>query len=341
MTNNASNVGINKIRTLIRESSHFYIAGHTNPDGDCIGACFALGLALEKIGKKARVLLEPFHHKYNVIPGQHLMYTQGTVCGPGEPCLQWPETVLICVDCADKGRLSGNAKTMAEALPCIISIDHHYSNTYFADYNYVDGKASSTCELIYRILDGFVSLDQDIATALYAGIVGDTGGFRYDSTSQGTLQAIGNLVALDIPFTDIYTELLHRRSYTEIKLFARVLEACRRNTEGSVIYACVTRQMMTGFEDAPDATTQDLEGMVESLLNVRGAKVALLVYDCSTDGDAKDGEVKVSLRSRKVNVGAIAQQLGGGGHHLAAGATVKGDIFEVCDKALSLIYKDI
>ena len=344
---------LNEIRALIQGSSNFYIAGHTNPDGDSIGACFGLGLALEKIGKNVRVLLEPFHHKYDGIPGRHLVHTaqgfemhqemisQGTVCGQQEkhntgqkkdPFLQWPEAVLICVDCADIGRLTGYSKVLAEKLPCTISIDHHYSNTYFASYNFVDGQASSTCEIIYRILDGFVELDQNIAAALYAGMVGDTGGFRHDSTSQDTLKAAGNLMALGIPFTDIYTELLLRRSYTEVKLLARVLDACRRNTEGSVIYACVTRQMMIGLEDAPDANPQDLEGMVEYLLNIRGAKVALLVYDCCRDGD-----IKISLRSRKINVGAIAQQLGGGGHQLAAGATVKGDIFEICDKVLSLI----
>ena len=347
MTNN-----VHEIRTLIRESKNFYIAGHTNPDGDSIGACFGLGLALEKLGKNVRVLLEPFHHKYDVIPGRHLMYTaqeieipqemlsQRTVRGQEEhskgsekdPCLQWPEAVLICVDCADIGRLSGYSKTLAEKLPCTVSIDHHYSNTHFAKHNFVDGQASSTCEMIYRILDGFAELDQNIAAALYAGIVGDTGGFRYESASRDTLIAVGNLIATGIPFTDIYTELLHSRSYTEVKLLARVLDACRRNRDGSIVYACVPQKMMVNLEGAPDANPQDLEGMVEYLLNIRGAKVAFLVYDCCSDGD-----VKISLRSRKFNVGAIAQQLGGGGHQLAAGATVKGDIFKVCDKVLSLI----
>ena len=343
---------VNEIRSLIQKSKYFYITGHTNPDGDSIGACFGLGLALKKMGKKVRVLLEPFHHKYDVIPGQHLMYmaqkveipqvtiSQRTVCGQkdvdqaqdSDLCLIWTEAVLICVDCADINRLTDCYKTLAQDLSYIISIDHHYSNTHFANHNFVDEQASSTCEMIYRILDGFVELDQNIAAALYAGIAGDTGGFRYSSTSQDTMQIAGKLISFDIPFTDIYTELLHRRSYTEVKLLERVLANCLLSAEGTVIHACVTQEMMTGFEGAPDATPQDLDGMVEYLLNIRGAKIALLVYDCCHDGD-----IKVSLRSRNVNVGSIAQQLGGGGHHLAAGATVKGDIFQIRDKVLSLI----
>ena len=303
---------------------HFYIAGHTNPDGDCIGACFSLGLALEKMGKRVRVLLEPFHHKYDIIPGQHFIDE-----GIDQPS---GDAVLICVDCADIDRLKGRARILMETIACTINIDHHFSNTQFAKYNYIDDKASSTCEMIYRILDGFIEVDKGIASALYAGMISDTGGFRHGATSQGTLQAAGKLTALGIPFTEIYTELLHLRSYTEVKLLGRVLDACRRSECGSVVHACVTKAMMIGFEDAPDAVIQDLEGMIDHLINIRGAKVALLVYDC-----CRDDEVKVSLRSREVNVGAVAQRLGGGGHHLAAGATVKGDIFEVRDRVLRLI----
>ena len=317
----------NEIRDIIGESNDFYITGHINPDGDSIGACFGLGLALEKMGKKVQVLLEPFHHKYDVIPGKHLMRN-----GTGNVFANQHHTdpVLICVDCADTGRLMDEAKKLLETLSCTVNIDHHYSNPQFACYNLVDRDASSTCEMIYQVLDGLVDFDKPMAAALYAGMVGDTGGFRHSSTSQETMTVAGKLIALGIPFTKIYTEVLQSRSYTEIKLLARVLDACIRSDGGRIVHVCVTADMMVGLKDAPDATTQDLEGMVEHLLNTRGAKAAFIVYD------AGHGEVKISLRSRELNVGDIAQQLGGGGHRLAAGATVKGNIFEIRDRVLKL-----
>ena len=316
---------VDEIRALISNRDNFYISGHVNPDGDSIGACFGLGLALEKMGKKVQVLLEAFHSKYTVIPGNHLIW-DGT-----DPLSEPDDATLICVDCADISRLTGHAKSMAETLSHTICIDHHYSNTSFAKYNFVDGTASSTCEMVYRLLDNFVALNQDIASALYAGMVSDTGGFRHAATSKDTLEAVSNLISLGIPFTEIYTELVHLRTYTEIKLLTRVLNSCRRSQDAQIVHACVPQDMMIGFEGTPDATINDLEGVVEYLLNIRRAKVSLLVYDRG------GGEVKISLRSRKINVGAIAQQFGGGGHRLAAGATIKGNVFEVRDKVLPLI----
>ncbi|MCL2420256.1 MAG: DHH family phosphoesterase [Defluviitaleaceae bacterium] len=317
---------IAEIQEILKQFNQFIIAGHTNPDGDAIGSCFGLGLALEKMGKQVHVLLEPYHHKYDIIPGRHLLYE--------ETDLPADDTVLICLDAADLQRLNRHPKALVETMPHSINIDHHFSNTRFAKYNYIDDKASSTCELVYRVLDGLVALDKAIASALYSGIAGDTGGFRHSTTSPDTMRIAGNLMAFDIPFSGIYSEILHQRSYTEVKMLGRVLDACQRSKCGSILYACVTRDMMTGFKDAdtPDATIQDLEGMIDHLINTRGAKVAFLIYDCG-----HDSEFKVSLRSRELNVGAIAQALGGGGHHLAAGATAKGDIWEIRDKILGLI----
>jgi len=317
---------VQKIRGLIKERDSFYITGHINPDGDSIGACFGLGLALQKMGKVARVLLDPFHPKYNVIPGRHLMDNNADID---------ESFVLICVDCADAGRLS--SPKLIEILSDTVCIDHHYSNTHFAKYNFVDGIASSACEMVHRILDGFVELDLDIASALYAGMISDTGGFRHNATSKDTLQAAAKLMATGIPFTEIYTELVHLRSYTEVKLLGRVLDCCCRSTDGRIVHVCVTKAMRSGLEGAPDATIQDLEGVVEYLLNIRGTDVSLLIYD-----RGHNDEVKISLRSRSINVGAIAQHFGGGGHKLAAGATVKGsglDLYALRDKVLHLVQQ--
>jgi len=319
---------VEAIRELIRNNDNFYIAGHISPDGDSIGACFGLGLALESLGKKVKILLEPYHQKYDVIPGRHLLCESEK--RPAE------DVVLICVDCADISRLTGFSRVLAETLSNTICIDHHYSNTNFAKYNLVDGNASSACEMVYRVLNSFVEFDIDTASALYAGMLSDTGGFRHNATSHATMQAAAHFIAMGIPFTDIYTEIVHLRSYTEAKLLGRILERCRMSNEGRVIHVCVTKAMRSDLEGAPDATINDLEGVVEYLLGVRGAKVSLLVYD-----RGHNDEVKISLRSRSINVGEVAKQFGGGGHQLAAGATVSGDLYEVRDKVLDVINENL
>ena len=318
---------VQEIRAFIREHDNFYIAGHVNPDGDSIGACFGLGLALEKMGKKVSVLIESYHSKYDVIPGRHL------ICNTLDIPEQRDNIALICVDCADLCRLADKARVLAERINDTICIDHHFSNTQFAKLNFVDSKCSSACEMVYRLLNDFVDLNKDIASAIYAGMVSDTGGFRHSATSEDTLQVSAKLIGLGIPFTEIYTEAIHLRTYTETKLLARILDACKRSEDAQIIYACVPIEMMKNFEDTPDAAVYDLEGIVEYLLNIRGTSVSLLVYEQGR------GNAKVSLRSRRINVGAIAQQLGGGGHHLAAGASLSGDIYAVRDKALTLIEK--
>lgn len=315
---------VHDVRAFIRSWDDFYITGHVHPDGDAIGACFALGLALEKMGKRVRVILEPYHSRYNIIPGRHLIYN-------GEEFR--PDATLICLDCADLTRLTPFARAISDSVEHTLCIDHHYSNTNFSRYNYVDSTCSSTCEMVYRILDKFIDLDQDIACGIYAGMVSDTGGFRYSATSQDTLEIASQLIALGVPFTEIYTELVHLRTYTEVRLLSRIIESCHRSQDAKIVHVCVPLSMMTGLNDAPDATIDNLDGVVEFLLNIRRAEVSLLVYERSP------GKAKISLRSRNINVGAIARHFGGGGHQLAAGASVDGDIYEIHSRVLPLIEK--
>ena len=205
---------LDAIREILVQKDVFYLAGHVGPDGDSIGSCYALGLALEKMGKKVRVLLAPYHPKYNIIPGRHLLYE-------GEEIV---DSAFVCMDCADVSRLPGFARQLVEGpfpdgeIPVTVSIDHHYTNTGFAWFNYVDSAASSTCELIFRLLDTFIPIDFRIASALYAGLISDTGGFRFNATSPYTLHVAGELISYGINFTEIYTELVHLRTYTELKL---------------------------------------------------------------------------------------------------------------------------
>jgi phosphoesterase RecJ-like protein len=313
--------GIGAIRQLLREKDDFVLTGHTNPDGDAVGSCFAMGMALRNAGKRVRVVLERHAQKLHRIPGRDLLCRDSlNELQPG---------VFMCLDCADANRL-GEAKILLEQAKITACVDHHITNHGFTQYRYINGGASSTCELVYQIL-GADTVDYDIAQALYAGIVTDTDGFRFDSVSSETHLMTAHLISLGIPFTEIYTDLLYQRGLSRTKLLGKILEVCIGRLDGRIIYACVTREMLKSVR----ATSQELEGIVEYLLNIRGAEVSMLAYE------QKSPNVKISLRSRHINVGSVAAKIGGGGHRLAAGADAKGDINDICDHVLRMLEQEM
>lgn len=311
-----------EIIRLIHGHEHFIIAGHTGPDGDAIGSCFGLAWALEAIGKKPLVVLEPFVEKYNVIPGCKFLY-HGT---PEELDVN----VLIALDCADPGRL-GAARPLFDRAKHTVCIDHHETNKGFADYNYIDAKASSTAEMVFRLIEKLTAPNKDIAAAIYAGIISDTGGFRYNATAKSTMETAAQLMDIGIPFAEIYRELMHVHRFAAVKAMGLALNNCRQAMDGRIVYSSITREML----DSVGACYADLDGVVEYLMGTRGAEVACLICE------KQPAEIKVSLRSNGPNVGNVAVALGGGGHHLAAGATVDGDMNEIIQRTLALLTQEI
>ena len=136
-----ANNSFDEIMEWVLSAETIALAGHTNPDGDAIGACLALGGALEKAGKQVQVILEKYADKYQLIPNGHL------VCAAEDARL--PELFLV-LDCGDEGRL-GDAAEIFQKAAKKINIDHHESNTYFAELNYVAAKASSTSEIVFQL----------------------------------------------------------------------------------------------------------------------------------------------------------------------------------------------
>lgn len=311
---------LEEIREILMSSNNILIAGHVNPDGDCIGACFGLGLALKKAGKQVWVSLEKYNKKFHVIPGNELVAECPAGITPG---------LFAALDCADKQRIGGAVEAFAKA-PVTVCIDHHATNTGLADYNFIMPNASSTSELIYHLVQGITEIDKDIAGAIYAGIVYDTGGFRHGCTGSETYRIAGELLKTGIDFTTIYNELMYRHSYTETKIFTRALVNLTVRDDCPVVYSYVSREDLkeTG------ATGQDLDGTVEYLLNIRGIEVSFFVYE------KNNKQVKVSFRSKGKNVGGIAAAFGGGGHHNAAGCTLDDSIDSAVAKVISILKRE-
>ena len=300
---------LEEIRRILLENDDFVIASHVNPDSDAIGSCLALGLSLKKLGKHVNVLLDPFNKKNLIIPGQELIWTDTSI----PPA----SSVFIILDCANIERI-GDPFSLIKSAPVTVCIDHHMSHAPFTRHLYLDPKASSTCELIYRIVSPVVDLDAGIASAIYAGLLTDTGGFRFNSTSVETMRIASELIALNIPFTDIYNELMRRHSIPETMVMRTALNNLKLLNNGRTAFSLISSEEMNKI----NACTTDTDGVSEYLLNIIGVEVSVFLYE------KKKNEVKASIRSSFLNVSEIAKAFGGGGHILAAGCTIYAPLTE-------------
>lgn len=314
------NNSFQELREIMVESERIVIGGHLNPDGDAIGACFALARSLKNMGKDVRVALEKYAPKYEVIPGKELILQE-------EDYGDLDVELFISLDCGDKERL-GKAAELFEKAQRTINIDHHRSNQYFGQYNFVDADASSTCEIIYCILRDEMPIDQDMASALYAGIIYDTAGFRHSSTSPFTMMAAGELMTYSIPFNAIYNCFFDNRSFSEMKIMGRAFDNARQLYDGKFVYTTITTTEIAECM----GTNKELDIIVNYIKGVQGAKVACFLYEKNPN------EVKASFRGDDgYDVCALSEKFGGGGHVKAAGCTIHTSI----EKALELVLAEV
>jgi len=310
-----------QIIQLICDNTSFVLAGHISPDGDAIGSCFGLAFALEKLGKDVTVVLDPYPKKYNILPGSKFLY-KGSLD-------QLNVDVFIALDCADVNRL-GSGQSLFHRAKHTVCIDHHKSNTGFAEFNYIEPHASSTSELVFRLVEKLVTPCADIATVIYAGMVDDTGGFKYSSTAKSTMEIAAQLMDMGIPFTEIYNEVLHSHSFAAGKAKGIALQNAMQTPDKRIVYSYITREEIAAIGAS---ASSDMEGIVEYLLNTGGAEVAVFAYEKQKDG------CKISLRSHGIDVGIAAEAMGGGGHRLAAGCASALPAKEALEQVLDLLEK--
>lgn len=306
----------NSILKDIENIQTIYIAGHVNPDGDAIGSCFGFALAMARLGKTPVILLDSYSEKFNILKGREYVYK-------GDYSELNPE-IFFALDCGDMDRL-GEAKAVFEKAENTYNIDHHISNTYYAQNNIVNGDASSASEVIYELINGFTDMDRDIAAALYTGILTDTGGFKHSCTSERTHEIAGRLVSEGADTVRLHSRFMYEHTLTEAKIFAVAID--KMKLEDHIAYTFLTK----ADKDSVGADSKDLDGIVAYLLNTESAELALFA------SERDNGIVKLSFRSNEIDVNEVARQFGGGGHKLASGASVKGEIKEVMAQALNIL----
>lgn len=300
------------LENQIMESQTIAITGHTRPDGDCVGSCMGLYNYIIKNypDKQVDVYLEPIADSYKMVKRTDEIKQPG-----GDEKVY---DLFISLDNSQKDRMTKGADVYFDQAKRTINIDHHVSNTKFAETNHVVGTASSACEVLYDLLDG-ERIDLAAAEALYMGIICDSGVFKYSSTSEHTMEIAGRLMTIGVDTTRWIDEVFYERTYKQAKLLGQALLNSELVFDGCCIYTVVDRAMFERFQAGHD----DLEGIVEQLRLTKGVEVAILISETA------EGTSKFSFRSKKyVDVNKVASIFGGGGHVRAAGCTVKGNYKE-------------
>lgn len=318
MTNNS----LEEIRAVIDKYDDIILCGHSNPDGDAIGANLAMATALSLKGKNVKVLLEDYFGKYDAIPNKHFIVSDKDIDLDNIG-------LFISLDCGDIGRFE-HIKHIFDKAVDTINIDHHKSNPYFGKYNYVFENSSSTCEIVYGIIENYAPINKEVATALYSGLIFDTGGFRHSSTSPETMRIAGELLKQDIPFNDIYIKFFDSKSFSEVELMGKGINNTKLVHNGDVVYTTITNNEI----EECNGNHQELDGIINYIKGIDGVKIACFFYEKPTGNI-----VKVSFRSDDgYDVSAFAQKFGGGGHVKASGCSFKDKpIEEVVDYILEEI----
>jgi len=314
---------------FLKREDPYLIATHRSPDGDAIGSAVALAQILEALGKHAVVFCQDaVPEQYRFLPESSRVHTPDTIATTGiilEECGN-----LVLVDCNDLHRVTRHEDLQRRfGYRNALVIDHHATPALFGTVRWIEPEAAATGMMILAIAEALaMQLTPAIAMNLYAAIVVDTGNFRFENTSADVLYAAARLADAGANPTLICRELYESWSAARLTLFGKFLNTL--DMSGSVAVAVVTRRMFAETGTAPD----DTETFVEFLKINRDADVAMLVRELETD------HYKISLRAKgTVDVAAVAQQFGGGGHRNAAGCEVRGTLDSVKQQLLAQIAK--
>lgn len=303
---------MNKISSYLDGVKTVGIAGHVNPDGDCVGSTLGMYLYLKENYPEisADLYLESVQPEFMFLTD---IQEYKNTC---EEQKEYDLFIILDVSAPDRIGVAESAFQKAKKTLCI---DHHISNKGFAAENRIVPDASSASEVLYGMLEE-EKISKAAAEAIYLGIVHDSGVFQYSNTKPETLRIAAKLMEKGVPFTKIIEETFYQKTYLQQQILGRTLMESIRLMDGKCIVGIVNRKQMEFY----GITKADLEGIVSQLRLTKGVEVAIFIYE--TDFQV----YKVSLRSNSyVDVSKIAQAFGGGGHVHAAGCTMHGRAYDV------------
>ena len=317
----ARSSAMDEVIAALRDNDGFVIAGHRDPDGDSLGSSLALGLALERSGKRVAVIsADPLSAAYRRLPESGRIEVRDTAPEG------FPVAVLIECNGVERSGVDGLDDRL------VINIDHHANNPGFGDVNWVDPGVAATGVMIYDLLRAMeLQISPEIATHLYVAILTDTGSFRYSNTDARALRVAAELVELGVDPAAVAEAIYENVPAAKVRLLGAALASLELLAGGAVAVMVLPYDVLhAGPGEA------DTEGIVNHGQGIDGVAVAALFKEVGRD------QYRVSLRSRgDVDVAAIAASFGGGGHPRAAGCTLEGSLESARNRVLEPVLREL
>ncbi len=299
---------IDRVVDALRTGERFLLTAHEGPDGDALGSLLAMHHLLRQLGKDSVMFLDakefPLPVEYRFLPLEEVFH---------EPPADVVDRTLVFLDCGNIDRMPVEFLQRDDAL--VLNIDHHHDNTRFGTVNLVDTTASCTAEIVLEVAKRLgAEITPEIASALYVGLVTDTGKFMYENTRPATHRMAAELIEAGVDVNDTYRRLYERVPIEKLRLTARALEKIERFEQGRLAVTYLSSEDYT-TTDAGEVLT---EGIIDLVRALEGTAVAAVIRD-KTDGGRSARKVSLRSTDGSVDVSAIARVHGGGGHRRAAG----------------------
>lgn len=323
---------LDNIIKYIHGSNDFVVTSHVNPDGDNIGSTLSVYYFLKKINKNVYYVMNdemPLNMRF-------LIEEIDIINSSEFKELNIENYTLITLDCGDKNRICVDDDIKNNCIN-LINIDHHGSNDFYGDLNYVLAEASSTCELVYNLLvrneevNNFKSIDKNIATALYTGLMTDTGKLTYSNTHASSFDMAKQLLICGADTQKVVQNVFGSNPFNFYKLLGESLNTLEIiNTKVAIMM--VTEDMLKKY----NIDFKDIDGIVPYARDIENVEIGILLKEKGNN------ETKVSLRSKAyADVSRVAKAFGGGGHIRAAGCTINDSIENAKIKILEEALKEI
>lgn len=301
------NTTLEALGAFFHDHNRFLVLSHVRPDGDAYGSSLGLGMVLQTMGKDVIIANEDgMSERYQFLPGSHLLRRASELKND-------PSYKLVAVDTATSDRLGASFVSWGRKPD--LNLDHHLSNPAYGVLNWIDSNVPATAQLLFEIISQLsLPCPAEVASNLYVGLMTDTGSFRYRQTTRRTLEIGAALIGAGADPTELAQNCYQTYPLSRILLLREVLQRASFAFDQRVAFFHLTPEMYA----ISGASKEETEGLLESLQTVGTIEVAFMIEELDPQTQ------RVSLRSRgTVDVNAIAQKWGGGGHRLAAGIRAK------------------
>lgn len=302
-----------KFKEQLNEASSIALISHLDPDGDNLGSLTALSKSLLNLGKKVYPIeFDKIPENLKFLPNLGLLSDNTDI----------NIDMIICLDCANYERL-GQIDELFNKAKYRINIDHHQSNEFYGDVNIVKKGYSSTCELVFDLINEInLPIDKEISMSLLTGISTDTGRFLYSATTADTLAKASRLVENGADMMKI-NELIYQSKKFEAQLLENEILSKTEIYNDYVAFGFVMTDQLNKY----NVEISDIDSVINTFRDTDKIKISVLIKQQT------ENEYKVSFRSKgNIDVGLIAKNLGGGGHKNAAATRITGDFETVSNK---------